>query len=304
MDVSIVIVNYNTCELLHNCIESIITFTLKNSYEIIIVDNGSTDGSIDMIKTQYPNIKLVCNEKNVGFGAANNQGKKIAEGKYIFYLNSDTYFLNDSIKYFFDYFENNQEENIGCLGANLLNKDLTPGFSFFYFASYKREILDYLKRFLHISYDTLLRFFLHKKNALKNSNIGIIKLGRVDGVLGADMFMKNDDNALFDEYFFMYHEEADLQLNLCRKELYSFLIDGPKIVHLGGGSSGIGSDYIDYTNKITATYNHISKVKYFRKNLLKKNSRIITLKLLITLIWLNPYVYKHQRGFIKELWNI
>ena len=152
--------------------------------------------------------------------------------------------------------------------------------------------------------NTFYRLFLRKKKVYKINNIGHYYVGKVDAVLGADMFMKNDTTALFDEYFFMYHEEADLQYNLFKKhKLSSCIIEGPQIVHLGGGSSNIDVDFIDFNSKLTSYYNNISKIKYFRKN---DNNviKIFVLKFLVSLLWINPYLIMKQKGYIKELWKI
>ncbi|MGN0729950.1 glycosyltransferase [Treponema sp.] len=101
LDVSIIIVNYNTLELTKNCLKSIFEQTNGILFEVIVSDNGSTDGSIEMIKSEFPQVILIENNANLGFGAANNRGLKIEKGKYIFYLNSDTVLLNKAVKIFF-----------------------------------------------------------------------------------------------------------------------------------------------------------------------------------------------------------
>lgn len=100
MDVSIIIVNYNTKELTRNCLRSIFDQTKDVDFEVIVSDNGSTDGSIEMIRAEFPQVILIENNANLGFGAANNRGLKIARGKYVFYLNSDTVLLNNAVKLF------------------------------------------------------------------------------------------------------------------------------------------------------------------------------------------------------------
>ena len=89
MDVSIIIVNYNTKELTLQCLNSIFKQTIKIEYEIIVVDNASVDGSQKIIKEYYPKVILIENKENFGFGIANNIGAKYAQGKYLFFLNSD-----------------------------------------------------------------------------------------------------------------------------------------------------------------------------------------------------------------------
>lgn len=120
IDVSVIIVSYNTCQMTKECIESIVNNTRDISYEIIVSDNASVDGSVEMIKTEFPEIFLIENDKNLGFGAANNIAIDNAHGKYLFLLNSDTKLLNNAIKYFFEYFELHEDE-IGALGAYLIN---------------------------------------------------------------------------------------------------------------------------------------------------------------------------------------
>ena len=84
MDVSVIIVNYNTKDLLLNCIKSIYSVTEEVEFEIIVSDNGSTDNSLDELNKKYPEVIIVRNNKNIGFGAANNSAIKHAKGKYIF----------------------------------------------------------------------------------------------------------------------------------------------------------------------------------------------------------------------------
>src|SRR3712207_2177399 len=102
MDVSIIIVNYNTCQLISNCIDTIFQNTDGISFEIIVIDNASCDAS----KSKFENdarINYVYSYENMGFGRANNVGMMLAKGEYIFLLNSDTLLINNAIKFFYDY---------------------------------------------------------------------------------------------------------------------------------------------------------------------------------------------------------
>ena len=87
MDVSIVIVNYNTRDLLRNCLNSIYEKTKSVDFEVIVSDNGSVDGSVEMIRSEFPQVMVIENNANLGFGTANNRGTRRACGKYIFFLN-------------------------------------------------------------------------------------------------------------------------------------------------------------------------------------------------------------------------
>ena len=107
MDVSVIIVNYNTVELTKQCILSIYNQTKDVNFEIIVVDNNSEDNSVKIIENNFPQVILINNSDNIGFGRANNLGVEIAKGKYIFFLNSDTILLNNAIKIFVDYMRKN-----------------------------------------------------------------------------------------------------------------------------------------------------------------------------------------------------
>ena len=123
MDVSIIIVNYNTLGLTSDCIESIVDKTSDLEYEIILVDNASTDSS-KAVFPQDPRVRYIYSDRNLGFGRANNLGIREATGRYLFFLNSDTILLNNAVKYFFDFCEKNPEHKIGALGAVLKDRNL------------------------------------------------------------------------------------------------------------------------------------------------------------------------------------
>lgn len=304
MDVSIIIVNFNTKDLLKNCIESIYKFTKSVSFEIIVSDNGSKDGSVEMIKKDFPEVQLLENNANLGFGKANNKGLDIAKGKYIFYLNSDTVLLNDACKIFFDYWENSSEkDSIGALGANLLDDDMNIIHSGGTFPSKKSLLKELafmfcLNIFLSILY--IFRIDGGKFRKLKNSEER--KIGKVDFITGADLFMKNNDFARFDENFFLYYEDTDLQFNTTQNGLSSILIDGPEIKHLCGGSVGEA-----FNIKRKASYSRIqfelSRVLFSKKNLGSK-AFVFILKLIISLIWINPFLFGNTKNFYKKLWKI
>lgn len=299
MDVSVIIVNYNTKQLIRNCINSIINETKEIQYEIIVSDNGSTDGSLEMIRSEFPDVILQDNKNNLGFGAANNKGLKLAKGKYIFYLNSDTVILNNAIKIFFDYFENNNvESNIGALGCNLLDKDLKTNLSFGIFPTVKQYYKNIVRQFASEYIKPLISIFTRKKtffNGFKE------KYGDVDFITGADLFLKNDSNALFDERFFMYYEETDLQNRMKTLGLRRIIIEGPKILHYWGGSSET-VNYFSYKKK-TNIISDLSSLKYLKKNL-TKGFQFNFIKFLYRFIWCIPNNLVYTKNYLRELSKI
>lgn len=230
MDVSIIIVNYNTKELLKDCIRSIKEKTLGVEYEIIVVDNDSSDGSIEMLRREFPDVITISSGANLGFGKANNLGMSKASGKYFLLLNSDTILLNNALKKFYEEAENltNKKYNIGVLGAILLDKDGDSCHSYGSFISPSYEIKEVIAKYL--------RFLKDKK--LTNPT-KIKGLQDVDYITGADMFIPASvykETGGFDPDFFMYCEEVDWQKRMQLSGYRRIIIEGPEIIHLEGGS--------------------------------------------------------------------
>ncbi len=295
IDVSIIIVNYNTKELLKNCINSIYKNTHDINFEIIVSDNGSVDGSIEMLKELFPDIILLENNANLGFGKANNIAKKRALGKYIFYLNSDTLLCNNAIKCFFDFWETNKDKSIGALGANLIDYDNNYMHSFSNFPTYRKMIFEPIKFFFTANIKSILSVFIKNKvNTIKLNHSYNKFEGKVGYITGADLFLLNDEFALFDERFFMYYEECDLELKLANLGKDRIIIDGPLIKHLENGSDKTKKGY-----SYSSIFNEISRVKYYRKNL-KFHFLIPIMKLFVLLTWLNPIIFKKAKGHFKE----
>lgn len=221
MDVSIIIVNYNTKQLLTNCLTSIYNKTKDITFEVLVVDNASTDGSEAFICEIFPQVKWINSGENLGFGKANNLGVHYSTGKYLFFLNSDTILVNNAIKIFFEYATNHKMELIGALGCWLLDEKECTNNSFGYYPSIKNEI----------------RYLLRKNYQSKVENFNVSK--DVDFITGADLFIDRDIfNILggFDKNIFMYYEETDLQYRIAQLGLKRRIIPGPKIIHLEGGS--------------------------------------------------------------------
>ena len=234
-DVSIIIVSFNTIQLTRQCLKSIYTQTKDVSFEVIVSDNGSTDGSIQMIRKDFPQVILIENGENLGFGKANNIGLKKAKGDYIFYLNSDTILLNNAIKIFYDYWQNNNDIcALGCILEDNKGHIIHSGASF---PTYKYLCKYYFMRMIKNYAKSIARFLgvinlLKKIRTSNNQTNEKVMPGEVGYITGADLFLKNDDNAYFDELFFLYYEETDLQLRLKKQTGKKCkLLSEPKIIH-------------------------------------------------------------------------
>ena len=222
MDVSIIIVNYNTREMTAECIESVFRMTAGIEFEVILVDNASTDGSKEYFE-QDSRITYIYNEENVGFGRANNKGYEYASGKYIFLLNSDTLLLNNAVKLFFDFAER-MDSNIACLGCSLVDHNNQPMHSYGFFPTLRRHILNIIVNYIP-------GFSIP---------VGIVPNDAPDSfpveyITGADLFIRRsviERCGFFDPAIFMYYEETDLQKRYAKEGYLSVIIRTPRIMHL------------------------------------------------------------------------
>ncbi len=230
-DVSIVIVSWNTRDILRDCLESIYAQGDTTSYEIIVVDNASSDGSAEMVRNEFPEVKSIENTDNKGFAAANNQGINAANGRYILLLNSDTIILDNAIEKTFEFAEKNA--NAGIIGCKVLNADKTLQPSCFMFPSILNLVLSV----------TYLYKLFPKNRFLVREQMGWWKrddIREVDVVTGCFMFIRSqalEEVGTMSEDYFMYAEETDLCYRFKKSEWKILFYPDTQIIHLGGQSS-------------------------------------------------------------------
>lgn len=250
MDVSIIIVNYNTKEITNQCINSIFNHTFGLDFEVIVVDNFSTDGSAELFSKDN-RIKYIYSHTNLGFGKANNLGYKYSSGKYLFLLNPDTILLNNAVNIFFEEMER-QDYRTACLGSILKTAD---GFNNHSYGTFPTN---------YSLFNNILNlYFRFRKEKEEPKNFPII----VDYITGADLFIRRsviEKLGFFDEDFFMYFEETDLQYRYKKAGYKSLIIGQPEIIHLEGVS----------TRRTSARYTSKHWILYFNgyKTYMKKHS--------------------------------
>jgi GT2 family glycosyltransferase len=299
MQVSIIIVNYNTKELLCNCLNSIYQNTKDINFEIIVSDNGSTDGSIDTIRRDFEKVILIENNKNIGFGAANNKGLDIARGRYVFYLNSDTVLQNNAIKIFFDFWKNYHEKDVlGAIGCNLVdeNYEITHSYGNFPTVFNQVKILLHINASLFIK--SIFRIFKYNYQHLRKKPTMEKYIGAVDYITGADLFCLNDKTMRFNEQFFLYFEEVELQYRLYLRKRKRLLINGPIIQHTKGGSNSIKDDFQSYSS-FSVIQSLISRIIYFI--ITKRKYALIIIKFLTLCILCNPFLLRKTYKYIKKI---
>lgn len=292
MDVSIIIVNYNTCKVTQDCIDSIFEYTKNINFEVILVDNNSKDQS-KSIFSKDQRITYLYQDNNWGFGKANNIGLEHSKGKYIFLLNSDTLLRSNAIKEFFDFMENSSNK-IACTGTILkdINENIIHSYGNF------PSIWTGLCHFTLLG--SIVKYLPTSIYPRKINKI-------VDYITGADLFIRKNvalRYGLFDSDFFMYYEETELQYRYMKNGYKSVIFDTPQIIHLENYSVN------KFTNK-----NRLKKILIFFTSYclyLKKTTgyfSYVLFKLLYSLIcitWLLNYKYtlKERFYYIKTTLSI
>lgn len=251
-DVSIIIVSYNSANLLEKCINSIIEKTQEINYQIFIVDNASIDNSVSLIKEKYSDIQLIENKVNVGFGKANNQVLKTINSKYAFLLNPDTQLINNAIKILFEFMEN--QDNVACTGANLYNQDLSLQYSYGNFPTIKKIIFEFGLNKIVVKY--------FNTNLAEGVIFDNIQAQEVPYITGADLMIRKEvlnKVGFFDEDFFLYYEETELQYRIKNQGYKRFIVPDAKIIHISNTSL-----------KQMTNYNQIKTIEQSRSLYYKK----------------------------------
>ncbi|MCH7973375.1 MAG: glycosyltransferase family 2 protein [Bacteroidetes bacterium] len=231
IDVSILIVNYNSFKLLQNCLNSIVNHSQDFEYEIIVIDNNSNEGNIEDVIDKYDDIVMIKNSKNIGFAAANNFAAKHANGKYLLLLNNDTLLTENSILDMLDFAKNLNGNFI--LVCKLLNEDSSLQNSAYKFPSIR----------LHFAATFFIDKIFPKSNSINKYYIDIAEKKEptiVNSVIGAFIFIPKDTfNKLdgFDERFFFYHEDTDLCYRLREIGGSVYYYPETSIIHYGGGTT-------------------------------------------------------------------
>lgn len=245
--VSVLVVNYNTCQLLKDCLTSLFTGG-NQEFEVMVVDNNSSDGSMAMVRSEFPVVRLIENSENLGFAKANNQGIREARGKYVLLLNSDTLVRRGAIHSMSEFMDSHPEA--GAAACRLLNADGTiqasigrqtgPGLirQILRLAGVSRVVRDqrtrrFLRRYLGFAMGVTLRSYLEPYVA----NTAL----EVESISGACLMVRRQaigQVGLLDENFFMYLEDLDYCIRLRKAGWKLYYVPTGEIIHLVGQSSG------------------------------------------------------------------
>jgi GT2 family glycosyltransferase len=203
VDVSIIVVNWNTWKLLTECLRSLAQFRGRYVAEVIVLDNGSKDGSQEAIRREFPGVRLIENGANLGFAKANNIGIRAAKGRYLCLVNSDVRVLNDCIDRLVDFMDHHPET--GIVGPQILYPDMRIQDSCRKFPSPWNNFCSAFKLNRLLPRNSFFSgehmfYFPHDMTLKVDSIAGCFMLARKDAV---------EEVGLLDEQFFMYAEEVD-----------------------------------------------------------------------------------------------
>jgi GT2 family glycosyltransferase len=258
MDISVVIVTFNSKEEISKCLNSVKKASKNLKVEIFVVDNNSHDGSADLIRKEFPNVYLIANKKNLGFSKANNQAIKRVKGRYLLILNPDTEVLEDTLTKMIGFMKGKKdvavatcrvENQQGKLDAECRRRFPTPWRSFCHFSG-------------------LSKIFKGSKvfDQYLMGDVSDEVDHEIDACMGAFMFIRIDavkKVGIFDEDFFFYGEDLDWCFRFKKADYKIFYTPRTKTIHLKGVSSGIKKD----TEKISKA------TKESKKRALKESTR-------------------------------
>jgi GT2 family glycosyltransferase len=231
MDLSIIIVNWNSKDYLKQCVASILAATHGIELEIVVIDNASYDGSGEILRQSYPQVRFIQSDTNLGFAKANNAAFHKSLGRNVLFLNPDTKILGPAVNIMLGYLQ--QLPNAGAIGCKLLNADKTIQTSCVQsFPTILNQILD----------SELLRALLLKSSLWGNAPLFGGQNGpeEVEAISGACMIMKRsvfEQVGLFSEEYFMYAEDIDLCYKIKQAGHKNYYIPDTNVIHFGGGST-------------------------------------------------------------------
>lgn len=301
VDVSFVIVSWNVRELLRRAIQSVQQDAADDSYEIIVVDNASRDGTVEMLRAEFPTVWVIANAENAGFTRGNNQALALARGRYLFLLNPDTELVQGATRALVRFMDAPENGDVGLVGPQLVYPDGTIQSSRRRFPKFSTALLE----------STVLQQWFPKNGTLdafymRDTQDGVTQ--DVDWVVGAAMFVRREvyeQVGGLDERFFMYSEEPDWCLRV--KQARNAWTGAPwrvvyfptaRVMHYEGKSS----EQVVAQRDI---YFHSSKVRYFKKHYGVFQGELLRYFLLGTFAYLSfeestKYVLGHKRELRAE----
>ncbi len=284
--ISISIVSYNSLDFLRECLDSILKNPPKSKYEIIVTDNASTDGTAQFLKTNYPQVTLISNTRNIGFAAANNKAIEGSRSKYVLLINSDCIVYEKSLDNLIDFMERNP--GAGIAGPKITNSDGTVQLSCRRFPSLLNATAHTILGDIFPGNPFSKKYKLadiHRDNSLK-----------VDWVSGSCMIIRKralEDTGFLDERYFMYVEDVDICYRMWQKDWVVYYCPQAEVMHHIAGSAGSGR-----LGRIRSSFRMQKSVFYFFRKNYGKSWKVILIPFLILILGLRLFL-----AVIKSLFS-
>ena len=229
MDISVIVVSFNTRGLVLDCLASVFETIKDISFEVWLVDNNSTDGTVGAVRKAYPDVAIIENEENLGFAAANNRALRQMNGRYALLLNSDTVLTTGAVKELYEFMEYAVEAGMAC--GQLLNLD----------GSKQNSIASFPSLLTLLANETALRILMPDRFPSKRRDYG--SPIEVDSGIGACLIVRKeaiDDVGFLDERYFFFFEETDWAYRMKRNRWAVYFVPFSRIYHAQGKT--VGSD--------------------------------------------------------------
>jgi len=253
MHLSIIIVTWNSEKYIRNCLDSILLSAGDLQYEIILVDNASTDQTTNIVEGLYPQVELIQNRRNAGYAKANNQGMEESQGEYLLLLNPDTEVLENALISMLQFSEENTQ--VGALGPRLLNPDKTIQPSCREFPTYTTLIWEF---------SGLSRIF-PKSKIFSRWRMGYFKFNQkreVDQPMGSCLLLRRailQDVGIFDENFPMFFNDVDLCYRIKQAGWQIYYYPDAQVLHHKGASTG-------QVKRRMIWLSHVAFFRFFKKH--------------------------------------
>lgn len=285
-----------------DCLASIYRHQVSCSFEIIVVDNNSSDGSVMAVQNTYPAVKIIQNKNNVGFAAANNLAIKNSQSRYIFLLNPDTLIHENTLDCMLEFINNHN--SVGAVGPKIINADGSIQYTGMRFPNIRNMIYEtlFLDRIFSHS-----KIFGNHKMLYEDFNTPF----PVDYTQGSALMIRRsvlDGSGLLDERYFMYFEETDLCFFIKKLGYEVFYFPGARATHFGGEERG-------HFSERRLLHYHKSLFQFYRKNYLSKNLLLLRIVIFIRssiriFLWSGILLFKPSsakntfsilKGYLKTL---
>lgn len=257
---SIILVNYNGSQFLDSCLDSIKQFSNYSKHEVIIIDNLSTDNSLEIIKAKFRSCNMVCSQNNLGFGKANNLAVKHSHGEHLLFLNTDTILTEHTPQILSDYLT--QHQDVGAVSPRITFRDGSYQLSGGKLPSLVTELIDKIRYGLDRKWHHIFGILYNKQYSTTQE---------MGWLTGACLMMRRDvfeQIGGFDESFFMYFEDKDICKRVHEAGWKVVYYPHTSLIHLlGGSSSGV--------KKSTDTYYRDSQLHYYQKHLGKFQTAVL-----------------------------